>query len=66
VDGYVHPRRAEPLRAAAASAPAPRDRCWTTSRGSAPPLADAVEAMGQLAAAHARRFVASLSAWQLI
>ena len=56
----------EPLRAAAASAPTPETRCWAPSRSGTPPLADAVEAMGQLAATHARRFVASLPAWQLI
>ena len=54
----------EPLRAAAASAPTPETRCWAPSRRGTPPLVHAVEAMGQLAAAHARRFVASLPAWQ--
>ena len=48
------------------SAPTPETRCWAPSRGGTPPLANAVKAIGQLAAAHARRFVPSLPAWQLI
>jgi len=65
--GYVPPRGA-PSRCGPRppSAPTPETRCSAPSRRSTPPLADAVEAMGQLAAAHARRFVASLPAWQLI
>ena len=65
--GYVPPRGG-PSRCGPRppSAPTPETRCWAPSRGGTPPLADAVEAMGQLAAAHARRFVTSLSAWQLI
>jgi len=47
-------------------APTPETRCWVPARGGTPPLADAVEAMGQLAPAHARWFVASLPAWHLI
>ncbi len=65
--GYVPPRGG-PSRCGPRppSAPTPETRCWAPSRGGTSPLADAVEAIGQLAAAHARRFVASLPASQLI
>ena len=59
-------RRAEPLRAAAAVCAYARDPMLGAIPRRHTPLADTIEAMGQLAAAHARRFVASLPPWQLI
>jgi hypothetical protein len=56
-------RWAEPLQATAAVGAYARDPMLSAIPRRHTPLADAVEAMGQLAAAHARRFVASLHAW---